>query len=90
MNSLQYATLHQEQINPDFRPIHIKRRNFQWNATYFSLDEHDYIKGNKNAVILRFEAGKERDVKDIIPDWIKVIRDVRGVKEFQLSSIAKV
>jgi len=38
LNSLQYATLHQEQINPEFRPIHLKRRNFQWNATYFSLD----------------------------------------------------
>lgn len=43
-----------------FRPIRIKRTNFSWNNIYFSLDTHDYIKGHRDALILRFEAGKGR------------------------------
>lgn len=54
LNSLQYATLSENEADPYFRPIHIKRINFTWNNTYFSLDQHDYIKDNKGCILLRF------------------------------------
>lgn len=43
LNSLQFATLNEQQAHPDFRPVHIKRVNFEWQGTYFSLDQYDHI-----------------------------------------------
>jgi hypothetical protein len=77
LNSLQYATLTQEQADPVYRPIKIKRVNFSWNNAYFSIDQHDYIKDFKDALMLRFEAGVGRDPEPIIPPWIRIIQDVR-------------
>jgi hypothetical protein len=89
LNSLQYATLHNEMADPLYRPIQIKRLNFSWNNTYFSLDRHDFIKDYKDALLLRFEAGASRDPEPIIPSWIRVVRDVRNDDQFALSSIAR-
>ena len=89
INSLQYATLHHEESDPNFRPIRIKRVNFSWNNTYFSLDRHDYIKDHKDALLLRFEAGQGRDPLPIIPPWIMPGTDVREDPKFTLRSIAR-
>jgi hypothetical protein len=52
------------------------------------VDQIDYIKNHHGALLLRFEADRERDVANVIPDWIKVIGDVRKEPEFNLSRIA--
>jgi len=54
LNSLQYATLQSEEADPLYRPIRIKRINFEWQSTYFAIDEHDHIENYPHAKLLRF------------------------------------
>lgn len=54
LNSLQYATLAENEADPAYRPVHIKRSSFSIEGFYFSLDKVDYIKNYKGAVLLRF------------------------------------
>jgi hypothetical protein len=88
LNSLQYATLAENEVDSKFRPVHIKRFSFSVEGFYFSIDQIDFIKNHKGALVLRFEADKERDPLEIIPPWIRVIDDVRTNKDFNLSKIA--
>ena len=52
------------------------------------MDKVDYIKGYKDVVILRFEADIDLDPLEMIPPWVKVIRNVREERTFNMSSIA--
>ena len=88
LNSLQYATLAEQEKDVKYRPVHIKRVNFSVNGYYFAIDEIDHVKGYPKARFLRFEADYERDIADVVPDWIRVVKDVRREPQFKLSTIA--
>jgi len=88
LNSLQYATLAEQEKDVKYRPVHIKRINFSVNGYYFAIDEIDHVKGYPKARFLRFEADYERDIADVVPDWIRVAKDVRCDPQFKLSTIA--
>lgn len=88
LNSLQYATLAQQEKDAHYRPVHMKRTNFSVNGYYFAIDEIDHVKGYPKARFLRFEADFDRDISSIVPEWITVLKDVRTEPEFNLSRIA--
>jgi hypothetical protein len=46
------------------------------------------VKGYPKARFLRFEADYERDIADVVPEWIRVMKDVRCEPQFKLSTIA--
>lgn len=54
LNSLQYATLAEQEKDINYRPVHIKRINFSVNGYYFAIDEIDNVKGYPKAHFLRF------------------------------------
>ena len=86
LNSLQYVTLLEEQADTSYKVVQTKRLNFSWMSHYFSLDEHE---GLPNQFLLRFELTRGADYTDILPPWLKVIRDVREEPAFKLSHISK-
>ena len=88
LNSLQYATLAKNESNPCYRPVHFKRKNFEWNSYYFNIDTFDYIKDHPGAILLRFQLDAELNPNEIVPPWIRVIRNVRDEKEFNMNCIA--
>ena len=88
LNSLQYATLATNEADACYRPVHFKRKNFEWNSYYFNIDTFDNIKGHPGAILLRFQLDTELNPLEIIPPWIRVLRNVREEKEFNMASIA--
>jgi hypothetical protein len=54
LNSLQYATLANQEKDVKYRPVNIKRISFSANGYYFAIDKIDHVKGYPNAYLLRF------------------------------------
>lgn len=61
---------------------------FVWNDIFYSVDVYSNIMGREKVHILRFANNEQRKPEEIIPDFVKVEKDVRSDPQFSLRSIA--
>jgi hypothetical protein len=88
LTSLQYVTLKETLLDPKFKLLTRKRLLFAYNNVSFAIDVYDNVNSEKDVHLLRFnsEALNERDM---IPDFIEVIKNVKKDKTYSLVEIAR-
>lgn len=59
LTSLQYVTLKEQSLDPNFNVVTRKRANFVYNNISFAIDIYDEIAGEKNVHLLRFNSMTE-------------------------------
>jgi hypothetical protein len=89
LTSLQYVMLREEQADPNFKVVNRQRHHFVYKDLPFSVDVYQNIYGQENTYIIRFANPENVDPLSLVPDFIKVERDVRSDPKFRLTSIAK-
>lgn len=68
--------------------VHRKRVHFAYNNLSYAIDIYDEVKGEKNVHLLRFNS-ETKESAGQIPDFIKVIRNVKKDKNYNLREIAR-
>lgn len=86
LTSLQYVTLKEQNLDPNFNVVQRRRILFAYNDVPFAIDIYDEVKGEKNVHLLRFNAESKDNV---IPDFIEVIKNVKKDKTYNLREIAR-
>ena len=69
LTSLQYVTLKEQSLDPNFNVISRKRANFVYNNISFAIDIYDEINGEKNVNLLRFNSQVEKP-EALIPPFL--------------------
>lgn len=90
MTSLQYVMLREERADPKFKVINRIRYHFVYKDLPFSVDVYNNLYGQDKTFILRFANIESADPLSLVPEFIKVQKDVRADPQFSLRSIAKI
>lgn len=89
LTSLQYVMLREERADPKHNVINRIRHVFVDRDLPYSIDVYNNILGKEKVHILRFSNNEGKDPLALIPDFIKVEKDVRSDPQYSLGSIAK-
>ena len=81
--------LREERADSNFKVVNRQRCVFVEKDIPFSIDIYNNIEGQEKVYILRFNNAEGRDPLSLIPNWIKVQKDVRADKQYALRSIAR-
>lgn len=88
LTSLQYVTLKEQSLDPNFNVIQRKRAHFAYNNISFVIDIYDEINGEKNVHLLRFNSQTDKP-ETLIPDFIEFVKDVKKDKTYSLREISR-
>lgn len=86
MTSLQFVTLKETLLDPNFIVVKRRRVLFAYNDIPFAIDIYDEVKGEKNVHLLRFNAESKDNA---IPNFIEVVKNVKKDKTYNLREIAR-
>lgn len=89
LTSLQYVMLREDQADPNFKVVNRHRYVFVQKDTPYSIDVYNNILGKEKVYILRFANNEEKDPQTMIPDFVKVEKDVKMDPEYSLKKIAR-
>ena len=81
--------LREEQADPDFKVVNRRRHHFVYKDLPYSVDCYENILGQDYVYILRFANSENADPASLLPEFIKVEKDVRSDPQFRLKEIAK-
>ena len=82
--------LREEKADTKFNVINRQRCVFVHRELPYSVDIYNNILGQEKVYILRFANNEGKDAAGLIPDFIKVIKDVRSDSQYSLRNIATV
>jgi hypothetical protein len=80
--------LKEQSLDPQFKVVQRKRIHFAYNSIPFAIDIYDEINGEKNVHLLRFNS-EIGGPNCVLPDFLKVIKDVKKDKSYSLREIAR-
>lgn len=89
LTSLQYVTLREERADPKYRVVNRQRYTFVYNNLPYTIDVYDNIYDRPKTYILRFANLHGVEGNTLVPDFLKVERDVRQDKNYSLKTIAQ-
>ena len=89
LTSLQYVMLREEQADPQFKVINRQRYVFVHGDHPYSIDIYNNILGQEKVYVLRFANNEGKDPLSLVPDYIKVVKDVRQDSQYSLKRIAR-
>jgi hypothetical protein len=81
--------LREEKADKTFKVVNRQRYNFVYNGHPYAVDIYDNIYGRPKTYIIRFANLKNLDPRELIPDFVTVIEDVRLNPNYSLKAIAK-
>ena len=81
-------TLKETALDQRFNLVKRKRIHFAYKDLSYAIDIYDEVKGEKNVHLLRFNS-KAKDSITQIPDFIKVVKNVKKNKSYNLREIAR-
>jgi len=81
--------LREEQADPQYQVINRQRYVFVHGDLPYSIDVYNNILGQDKIYILRFANNEGKDPLSLIPDYVKVIKDVRSDSQYSLKKIAR-
>ena len=90
LTSLQYVMLREERADPNYKVVNRQRYHFVYNDLPYSIDVYENINENDKTYVLRFANIYGADPSTLIPDFVKVQKDVRADPQYSLRSIAKI
>ena len=89
LTSLQYVMLRESHIDPNYKPSSRVRQHFVHKEHSYSIDIYDDIYGQEKTYILRFDNPENIPMEQIMPEWVKVVKDVKLDPKYSLRNIAK-
>ena len=81
-------TLKETVLDQRFNLVRRKRIHFAYKDFSYAIDIYDEVKGEKNVHLLRFNS-EAKDTTGQIPDFIKVVKNVKKEKAYNLREIAR-
>lgn len=81
--------LREEAADPQYEVINRQRYVFVNGDLPYSIDVYNNIMGQDKVHILRFANNEGKDPQSLIPDFIKVVKDVRSDSQYSLKRIAR-
>ena len=81
--------LREERADNNYKVVNRQRSVFVEKDLPYSIDIYNNLYGQDKLYILRFNNAEGKDPISLIPEWIKVQKDVRAEKQYSLRSIAK-
>ena len=81
-------TLKETSLDQRFNIVHRRRLHFAYNNLSYAIDIYDDVKGEKNVHLLRFNS-EAKDSTTQIPDFLKVVKNVKKDKNYNLREIAR-
>ena len=70
--------------DPEMKPIHKTRWSIYWKGHHYEIDLYPFWKDR--AVLEVLLEDQDEDVR--IPDFLRVIREVTGDREYEIASLA--
>jgi hypothetical protein len=90
LTSLQYVMLREEKADPNFKVVNRQRWMFVHHDLPYSVDVYENILGREKVHVLRFANIEGKDPLSLVPDFLKVEKDVRADKQYSLRNIARI
>lgn len=75
--------LKEQSVDPNFNTVKRQRINFVYQNLSYAIDVYDGVNGGDKIYLLRFTS-KELNAKELIPEFIEVIADVKKDKQYSL------
>ena len=88
LTSLQYVMLREERADAKYKVVNRIRHVFVDRDLPYSIDVYSNILGKDKVHILRFTNNESKDPATLIPEFIKVQKNVREDSQYSLRSIA--
>ena len=82
--------LREERADNNYKVVNRQRSVFVEKDLPYSIDIYNNLYGQDKLYILRFNNAEGKDPASLIPEWIKVQKDVRADKQYSLRRIAKI
>ena len=89
LTSLQYVMLRESHTDPAYKVVNRIRQHFVHKEHSYNIDVYDDIYGQDKTYILRFDNPDNHSLEQILPDWIKIVKDVKMDPKYSLKNIAK-
>lgn len=89
LTSLQYVTLREERADPNYKVVNRQRFTFVYNDLPYTIDVYDNIYERPKTYILRFANLQGDAAESLIPNFLRIEREVRQDKKFSLRTIAQ-
>lgn len=86
---MQYVMLRESLADPNFQEVSRVRQHFLHNEHSYSIDIYDNLYGQEKTYILRFDNAEHRPTEALLPEFIKVVADVKLDPKYSLKNIAK-
>ena len=81
--------LREEKADTKYKVVNRQRHHFVFKDLPYSVDVYDNIYGREKTYIIRFANIESVEPKLMVPEFIKVEKDVRSDPQFSLRNIAK-
>lgn len=81
--------LREERTDPHYKVVNRQRHHFVYKDHPYSIDVYHNIYGRENTYILRFANIENAEPHSLVPDFVKIEKDVRSDPKYTLKSIAR-
>ena len=89
LTSLQYVTLREERTDSNYSVVNRQRFTFVYNDLPYTIDVYDSLYERPKTYILRFANLQGEAGESLIPNFLRIEREVRQDKKYSLRTIAQ-